>query len=213
MTRIKLIDSNTGAESHLDTLDLARWRSNDQLILWIDFDGNDIEEQRRIMREEFAIHELAIADAFRDRHPPKIEKFDDYCFLLLKGLSADTDDIHFESIQISIFVGERWIITKHARESVSIDYVWSTNHAYPEVSPKEFPGLLLLQIFRRVLGRFTTILLGLENRLDELEKEVFERPRDALLKELVAYKSNLKQLRRIANYHRQISTALESRLY
>jgi magnesium transporter len=163
------------------------------------------------MQEYFGLHPLAVQDAQRDRHPPKVESFQDHTFVLLKGLDADTQDIDFGTIQIAIFVGERFVVTRHTGISPSIDKLWSR--------VEEEPGLLAagadslgVRLSGIVVNRYLPILLALEVRLDELEEEMIARPRDVLLAELVQHKANLKKLRRIVTYHVQLFQTIKTTL-
>ena len=65
-----------------------------------------------------------------------------------------------------------------------------------------------MQLMNRLARRYVEILLDLEERLDVIEHEVFEDPRDALLSELTQYKSRLRNLGRVARYHYLIASRL-----
>ncbi len=51
----------------------------------------------------------------------------------------------------------------------------------------------------------------LESRLDKLEDDMFEHPRDNLLEELVGYGKNLSKLKRILTYHQNIFSRMSSK--
>ena len=51
-------------------------------------------------------------------------------------------------------------------------------------------------------------MLSLEQRLADIEDEMFENPTDDLLNELLTYKRQLKNVRRIASYHSAICDTL-----
>jgi magnesium transporter len=74
----------------------------------------------------------------------------------------------------------------------------------------EGPGSLAIRLSNRLARRYVEILLELEPRLDEIEEEMFEHPDDELLSELTRYKSSLRKMNRIANYHQQIAMALRT---
>lgn len=61
---------------------------------------------------------------------------------------------------------------------------------------------------RSATDRYTTLAEGLERRLDTMEDEMFENPRDELLEELIGYGRNLARLRRIFNYHQNLCERL-----
>ena len=53
---------------------------------------------------------------------------------------------------------------------------------------------------RTIIDRYSPIILGLEERLDDLEEEMLREPSDATLEVLIGYNSRLKKLRRLFVY-------------
>lgn len=148
------------------------------------------------MASHFGISQLAIDDAQRDRHPPKLEWFDDdYFFLLLKGFTAETRSIDYDVVHVSLFVGQRFLVTRHAPPSPSIDRVMD-RAASGQFDAARGPLFLSYRVVRTIIDRYAPIVLSLENRLDEMEEEMLASPSDTLLAELVSYNSRLKRLRR-----------------
>jgi len=188
---------------------VERWKSDGQTLIWLDLGDEPTEEAGHLLREEFGLHPLAVSDALRARHPPKLEDFGDYTFLLFRGLSADSRDIDFSTIQLALFVGRRFLVTRHSAESPSTDRLWreAQENAGPVAAS---PATLALRLCRIMVDRYLGILLALEPRLEELEDEILHAPRDELLGELAGYKSSLKKLRRIFAYHQQVFSALRN---
>jgi magnesium transporter len=186
------------------------WENDPQAFLWADFFDEPEERERTFFGQRFGLHALAIQDGQRARHPPKFERFDDYSFLLLRGLDADTDSIEYNTIQIALFFGERFLVSRHSGVSSSIDALWQEVQANPPLLVNG-PDLVVLRIALRVAGRYLPILLRLEERLDHLEDEMVAHPSDTLLNELVGYVSNLKKLKRVAAYHVRAVEALRVR--
>jgi magnesium transporter len=179
---------------------LDAWRASTNAILWVDLLQLPEGVEAEIMKGYFGLHPLAIQDAQRDRHPPKIEAFGDHTFVLLKGLDAQSQDMQFGTIQIAIFVGGRFLVTRHSGVSPSIDLLWAEAEKHKAVVGAG-PDSLLITLSRLVVNRYMPILLALETRLDDLEDEMIARPTDRLLAELVGHKANLKKLRRVIAYH------------
>jgi magnesium transporter len=67
---------------------------------------------------------------------------------------------------------------------------------------------VLYRVIRRVTDRYTHLIEGLERKLDVMEDEMFENPRDALLEELLGFGRNLKRAHRIFNYHHGVFAQL-----
>lgn len=185
---------------------LESWSNQSDAILWIDLEKEDpaVEQQ---MLERFNIHPLAIQDALRSRHPPKIEVFPEYLFILLRGLDADTDGIDFGVIQLSLFAGKNFLITRHVRRSVSTNWLMKQATKHPDMS-SDGPVGLAVHLANRLVRRYVEILLAFEPRLNEIETEIFDKPVDSLLFELTRYKSKLREISRIARYHVQVSHQL-----
>jgi len=208
MIKTILHNSKTGKTIYGNEELLTEWANNPELWIWADFDNEEQEQERALFLEIFGLDSLVINDAQRERHQPKLEVFDDYFFLLVNGLDPISADIDFKTIQMAFFISERFLITRRNVESVSIDNVWqeakngnldmsrgSTHTAY--------------RILRRVTDRYTKLVEGIQSGLDEMEQEMFENPRDALLEDLISYGRNLKRLRRIFNYHEDLFARLK----
>jgi magnesium transporter len=177
---------------------LRRWQQEPDAIEWIDCEAEPQACEQRTLQEAFGIHPLAVQDAQRDRHPPKLEDFASYSFLLLKELSPDTDTFDFATTQLALFVGERFLITRHAAASPG------TDNLFRRVADD-------VALCRNLIDRYLQMLLGLEPRLEELEGEIMERPSDTILAELLRYKTQLKKFRRTFLYHEQVFRELKSR--
>ncbi len=206
MIRVFLSNPDTGELTLGGRELIATWQESNTLNIWVDLEGesDSIDEE---LLGGFGIHPLAIQDALRPRHPPKMERFDDFLFILLRGLDADTSGIDFGVIQLSLFIGDRFLLTRHAKPSTSVNWMIGKIKRGNAIA-KERPGSLAIRLGNRLARRYVEILLELEPRLDEIEEQMFKQPDDKLLAELTGYKSQLRKLTRIANYHKQIATRL-----
>ena len=182
---------------------IAQWRIETDALLWVDLEGCAAEVEQRLLVEGFGLHPLAVQDAQRSRHQPKIEAFRDCAFMLLKGLGPDRDEFVFETIQIAIFVSERFLVTRHSGPSPSIDRLWHETQADASIFAKG-PDSLALRLARLLVDRYLQRLLTLEPQLEDLEQAILERPGDDILAELTGYKTTLRKFRRVLLYHVQI---------
>lgn len=185
------------------------WERDPAATIWVVLENEPREAEERLLAQRFGIHQLAITDAFRERHPPKIEQFRDNTFILLKGLDASSTSLDLDTIQLSLFVGDRFLVTRSAAHSVSTANVLGelTSGALP---PDISRPALALRLCRTVADRFLPLLLAVERRLEEMETEMLEKPSDDLLGELVKQKGDLKRVLRVLQYHAQIFTSATS---
>ncbi len=182
---------------------IDRWKSTPSSTIWVILEGESREAERELLSQSFGIHPLAISDALRERHPPKIEPFEHNTFILLKGLDAQSTSLDFGTIQLSLFLGQRFLVTRSAEHSVSTSTV-ADLLAAGELPPDISRAGLALRICRTVADRFLPLLFSVEARLEEMEAEMLRKPSDDLLAELVRQKSDLKQMLRILQYHTQV---------
>jgi magnesium transporter len=207
MIRTALYDPQTDSAKFGGEELVSSWQGSSNDLIWIDI-GDESPEHENEIFAKFAIHRLAIQDAQRERHPPKIEAFENFLFVLLRGLDATTTTIDFGVIQLSLFIGERFLITRHNKPSMSANWLFEQVEQSPEWLA-EGSGSLAVRLSDRLQRRYVQILLDLEPRLDAVEDEMFARPNDAQLAELTGYKSKLRQLARIARYHQHVATELK----
>lgn len=203
MIRTQLYQPATGTVSTGDEAQIADWRQHADSLLWVDLYDNDAHAELTLLVEHFGLHPLAIRDAQRERHPPKLEAFADHSFLLLKGLGPERSEFEFDTIQIALFVGARFLVTRRSAVSTSVETLWrdvqhdATLFAHGTAS-------LALRIARISVDRFVNRLLTLEPRLEDLEQEIVAQPHDAILSELMGYKTNLRKFRRVLVYQQQL---------
>ena len=130
---------------------------------------------------------------------------------MLKGLSADSKDIDFDTIQLALFVGDRFLITRHSGPSKSINRLEKRLASQQNLTEYTDVSKLALLLCRMVVERYLNILLVLEPRLEELEELMLNHSNDSMLTELIGYKSDLKRLSRYATYHEQLFQSLRDK--
>jgi magnesium transporter len=189
----------------MDLLD--EWQRRQDALLWVDLWGEDPEEEKRMLVERFGLHPMAVQDAQRERHPPKMEVFDDHVFILLKGLGRDAADFIFDTIQLALFVGRRFLVTRHSDMSPSTDMLWQEMEREQTLFARGSDALAL-RLSRIVVDRYLNKLLSLEPRIEVLEQEMVSEPRDEILAELTGYKTQLRKFRRVFLYQVQIFAKL-----
>ncbi len=183
---------------------VAAWREQADNILWLDIQA-EINPEIRGLLQSLGCNELAIKDASRTRHPPKVENFDSNSFILFRGISELDDSLTHVPQQLAIWVGRNYLITVHRGTSVSVEQL--LERVVPE-NLLHSPAELALGLLHYASGRYLAKLMAAEERIGELEDQLLgERSNDAL-KELVAYRTRLRKLRRIFNYHQRMAETI-----
>ena len=179
---------------------IERWNRDQCGYIWIDLEGERPADEKAIL-QSLGCHPLAIEDVQRYRHPPKTETFEGHTLILYRGLSEFKKDLTFKQMTIALFAGDRCLISCHQRPSRGVTYFWE--HAQPE-NLLASPGLLASKIMRFSVGCYLDSILEFEPYLNELEDSMQDKPNDEILREVIAYKSRLRKLKRIFSYHERL---------
>lgn len=212
MIDVYLYHYETGLLDHGDECLLDAWHSMQKSYVWVNLRNNTEESEARLLQQHFNLHPLAIQDAQRDRHPPKLEAFDNHTFMILKGLAASTETLDFATIQIALFISDRYVITRSSGFSPSIEQC-GIELEQNAVKLFSTPANLAIRLSRIMVGRYLKMLLNIEPRLEILETAITQQPRDEILTELIGLKSDLKKFRRVFTYHEHIYADLKNREY
>ena len=189
---------------------IERWQQDGNSWLWVDLYQYPSEQEYDLLVNRFELDAGAVEEAQRDRHPPSFEAFNDYIYLLLKPLDAQSDSLDFSTLQLAMFAGERLLITRHSKPS---PYLQKLQERVRNNPGEDTPLSIMTAMGHRVADRYGRVLLDLEQRLDVIEDELFETSGDQLMKELVGYNTGLRKMSRILNYYVDVYGQLRRKLH
>lgn len=185
---------------------IEQWQNDEQTTLWLDLDNVDLVEEKALLKQ-LNCHPLAIEDAQRERHPPKIELFDDYIYLLYRGIVAKDDGLRFEHLQISLFIGHRILITRHPQSSLAINTLFNVSS---EKYLKRGPAHMAIRLFHCSCGFYLKELFTFEAELEKIEDKFLYSGNDKMMRQITSYRSQLVKIRRTFNYHVSIGETLKA---
>ncbi|RUR29576.1 metal transporter [Vreelandella andesensis] len=180
------------------------WHETPSSHLWIDMKGESEERERQVL-ERFDCHPMAIQDAHKERHPPKIEEFEHHTLIIYRGISSFDAQLNFVPQQVCFFIGERFLITLHAGEALSIERLFN-EHGKKLLALS--PERVALKVMYISAGFYIDSLLEFESELSDIEDELLEDGNDVLMRKITAYRSRLVKMRRIFSYHKGITQEL-----
>jgi magnesium transporter len=163
--------------------------------VWVDL-NQPTPEEARILTEIFHFHELAVEDALAETHHPKIESYGEYLYLILHGIDFRAREHQFTTSDIDFFLGERYLVTVHPGVSRSVGRVGEICTRNARVLG-EGPGALMYRIIDAMVDNYRPEVDALNDRLDAIEKEVFEHPNSKLARRILDFKRDISSLRRV----------------
>src|SRR4029450_10658093 len=124
------------------------------------------------LAEEFELHELAVEDAIVAHQRPKLERYGDTLFVVLRPARYldDVEEVDFG--ELHIFAGTDFILTVRHSESPDLSVVRRRMEGDPELL-RRGPEAVLYAILDAVVEGYAPVVAGLQNDIDEIETEVF----------------------------------------
>jgi magnesium transporter len=122
--------------------------------------------------EEFGLHELAVEDAIVAHQRPKLERYDDTLFVVLRSARYLDDAEEVEFGEIHVFVGPHFVLTVRHSQSPDLAAVRRRMEEDPELLARG-PEAVLYAIVDSVVDGYAPVVAGLQNDIDEIETQVF----------------------------------------
>jgi len=169
--------------------------ADDAAHVWVDLSGPMDPAALHILRDLFRFHPLAIDDCFELREHPKVEGFDGYLYLIAHGLTAGSTAEAVNTVELDVFLGQRFLVTHHNAPSRSVAAVAEVASRNPEWL-RRGPAVLLHAILEQQVDGIEPVLDGIEERVANLEDRVIKRPSDRDLATLMALRRSILRLRR-----------------
>ena len=130
------------------------------------------EEEFSSVAKEFGLHELAVEDAIKAHQRPKLERYGDTLFVVLRAARYIDESETVEFGEIHVFVGTDFVVTIRHGEAPHLREVRSQMEGQPELL-RRGPAAILYPIMDRVVDDYEPVVVGLQNDIDEIETEVF----------------------------------------
>jgi magnesium transporter len=127
------------------------------------------EAQLLAAGEEVGLHELAVEDAIVAHQRPKLERYDDTLFVVLRAAVYRDDLEEVEFGEIHLFVGPSFVLTVRHSPAPDLAAVRRRMEDDPELLARG-PEAVLYAIVDSVVDGYAPVVAGLQN---EIETQVF----------------------------------------
>tara|TARA_R110000787_G_scaffold59922_7_gene135834 strand:- start:1012 stop:2088 length:1077 start_codon:yes stop_codon:yes gene_type:complete len=152
-------------------------------VSWINIDGLHNTKVIEGIGNQFQLHPLLLEDILNTRSRPKMEEYDNYIFITLKmlGISKNGNDIISE--QISIVLGDNWVLSFQEQQGDIFDSLRLRLKENKGTSRKQGADYLLYRLIDTVVDNYFFITEHISEAIEDLEELVLKSPdRESLLK-------------------------------
>ncbi len=151
----------------------------------------------------FDLHPLAVDDAVKSHQRPKLERYDDTLFLVLRTVSYvphEMDGVSeiVETGDIMVFTGTDFAVTVRHGEHSGLAGVRRELEGRPE-RLGHGPYAVLHMVADHVVDSYIEVATRVENDIDEMEEQVFTPRNHVTIESIYQLKREVVELRRAVN--------------
>ena len=176
-------------------------------LLWVDFVGEPPEACESILLKVFGFHPLAVDDALRESHVPKVDDWDNYLYIVLHDIGFLRHSLQVETYELDVFLGPNYIVTHHDFPIPSLDRVWSACER-DERAFKRGVDHILYRITDELAADFMTVIEDMDEEIDGLENQVFKKQNTSIAQRIFTLKRATLHLRRVMSPLREVFNKL-----
>ncbi|MER7622070.1 magnesium and cobalt transport protein CorA [Streptomyces sp. NPDC126503] len=140
-------------------------------MAWIGLQRPTAQELHSLAAE-FDLHELAVEDAMEAHQRPKLERYGDTLFVVLRAARYLDAQEEVEFGELHVFVGPDFVITVRHSAAPDLSAVRRRMEADPDLLALG-PEAVLYAILDAVVDGYAPVVAGVQNDIDEIETEVF----------------------------------------
>jgi len=131
------------------------------------------EDEVKAVAEEFELHSLAVEDTIKAHQRPKLERYDDVQFVVLRPARYVDSIEDIEIGELHLFLGPDFVITVRHAEEPDLKVVRHRLEEDPDLL-RSGPMSVLYAIMDKVVDDYGPVLDGLQDDIDEIEVQVFD---------------------------------------
>ncbi len=210
-TKIRIIDYDQVnlEEKEVGAIEASFPFKEKPTLTWINIDGlHDVTVVEKIGKK-FEVHPLILEDIVHTGQRPKMEDLGNYIYLVLKMLYYDENEDEILDEQLSLLIGENFIISFQERVGDVFRPVRERIRAGRTRLRQGKPDYLAYALVDAVVDNYFIILEKIGDHIEEMEIELLDNPSPETLQKIYSLKRKLISLRRSVWPLREVIGGLE----
>lgn len=181
---------------------------NRRAVLWVDFISEPPETSLPVL-QEFDFHPLAMDDALQETHVPRLDDWGEYLYIVLNYMNMEPNGDAWETDvdELDVFLGRNYIVTHHDHRIAAVDEAWVAC-VRDQRNMQEGADHILYRIADNLMADYMPAVEKIDDAIDQIEDQIFERPSPNTLERLFALKRVLVAMRRIIIPQREVLNKL-----
>ena len=210
---VRVVYRDSSDTIHLDwpAGQIERAIGDEHGMAWIDV--QDLESAcntgvEAMLRETFKFHPLAIEDALKDTHVPKVDDWGQYLYIVVDTIDFDPETDELRLHELDLFLGPNYLVTYHNEALEVLDRHRRNLEREPGNRLQSGPSHLLYRLLDDVVAEFLPAIEHLDDGIDDAQDEVFDVPTPNTLRKIFHVKRNALKLHRTVIPMREVLNRL-----
>jgi magnesium transporter len=178
-----------------------------QGVLWVDIEGVT-EEEGEFIGRSFQFHHLAIEDCISTNiHPPKIDMFKDYLFIIVHGVNYAVDSEIVQTAELGFFLGEHSIVSTHTYPLYSVQAIKQSVEDDSRIM-KRGTDFLAHALIDALVDNVMPTIDTMSDVAEKIEEEVIRQPHPVTLEAIMKLKRSTQRVHRVMAPQREVLNRL-----
>jgi magnesium transporter len=174
-------------------------------VTWINIDGLHETDALQRLCQHFGVHALVQEDIVNTSQRPKFEDYEDHVYIVCRMITYDESARQLVSEQISLVVGESWVLSFQERPGDVFDAVRERARQGKGRLRRLGPDYLAYALLDAVVDHYFVVLEQIGDSVEGLEAELLDAPTPTHLAAIHAHKREMVVLRRSARPLREVA--------
>jgi len=194
----------------LDQLDMEQIKSflaTGEGLLWVDME-DVTNEDAELLSNVFCFHPLTVADCIsKNIHPPKIDDFEDYLFIIVHGINYHIESEVVETTELAFFLGKNYVVTTHDVPMRSVSSMLDRVRKDGRLM-RRGADFLAHDIVDTLVDNFMPTIDEMDEKSVAIEADALHEPRRETLVSVMQLKRSILALTRVVLPQREIVNGL-----
>jgi len=181
-----------------------------QGLLWVDI-CDTAEEDGEFLARNFGFHHLAIEACVGTLiHPPKIDDFGNYVFVIIHGINHKGESDIVETAELAVFLGSNFVVSSHNDPLYSVESI--IRIVEDDGRPmKRGPDFLAYVLMDALIDNVMPTIDKMSDVADAIDEEVIHNPQQSTLEAVLKLKRSILRLHRVMAPQRDVLNRLSRR--
>jgi magnesium transporter len=180
-------------------------------LLWVDIQGPEEHSGPGLenwLCEVFHFHPLAVEDALRESHIPKVDDWGDYLYLVFHVARIVPETSTLELQELDIFLGRNYLVTYHTQDLTILDQDRQSIERDPRDRLRHGADHLLFRFLELAIDQSLAAIEELDEQVDAIQNAVIENAVPKNLKRIFRIKRSAIELHKILSPQREVLNRL-----